>query len=333
MRIGHRRGTLIFVAQHYFSFTSLQPRLHRFGSHFPLKTLVFSMAEAVDNPSSFSGESDEDFKYGFQREEMYKASIAGTVDAYDRHVFLCFKSPKIGFLASRALIPICFRSFSPRLSSLARMTLLSRSVSYEELWSTKFTICEGRDGTEFSDGDVLIFPEMIKYKSLKDSDVDSFVDDVIVNGKPGPLECKRYGYVTPNDVPELLDQHIGKGEIIERIWRGQMGSSTEEGEKVDEQKLPNGKDQKRKKKHQEDSPSLGNKESVAGCCQGADGVSCCRDATLVDKCTSEEQGKKVLTKLSHWMGTWEQGDVFATIAVVGAVATVAVAYSLYRRSG
>lgn len=25
--------------------------------------------------------------------------------------------------------------------------------------------------------------------------------------------------MTPNDVPELLDQHIGKGEIIERIWR------------------------------------------------------------------------------------------------------------------
>ncbi|KAL6325281.1 hypothetical protein AAG906_023126 [Vitis piasezkii] len=399
MRIGHRSGILIFVAQHYFSFTSLQPRLHRFGSHFPLKTLVFSMAEAVDNPSSFSGESDEDFKYGFQREEMYKASIAGTVDAYDRHVFLCFKSPE-------DWLPRVEGSDSDLLPKLFSSSLKSRKNDIAV--KTKFTICEGRDGTEFSDGDVLIFPEMIKYKSLKDSDVDNFVDDVIVNGKPwasgmqevltgshifvcahgsrdkrcgvcGPVLIQKlkeeidlrglgdqvfvtpcshvgghkyagnliiyspnpegkimghwYGYVTPNDVPELLDQHIGKGEIIERIWRGQMGSSTEEGEKVDEQKLPNGKDQKRKKKHQEDSPSLGNKESVAGCCQGADGVSCCRDATLVDKCTSEEQGKKVLTKLSHWMGTWEQGDVFATIAVVGAVATVAVAYSLYRRSG
>lgn len=29
----------------------------------------------------------------------------------------------------------------------------------------------------------------------------------------------RYGYVTPDDVPELLDQHIAKGEIIQRIWR------------------------------------------------------------------------------------------------------------------
>lgn len=29
----------------------------------------------------------------------------------------------------------------------------------------------------------------------------------------------RYGYVTPDDVPELLDKHIGKGEIVERLWR------------------------------------------------------------------------------------------------------------------
>ncbi|KAJ0548229.1 putative thioredoxin-like ferredoxin, Thioredoxin-like superfamily [Helianthus annuus] len=35
--------------------------------------------------------------------------------------------------------------------------------------------------------------------------------------------CFRYGYVTPSDVPELLDNHIVKGEIIDRIWRGQMG--------------------------------------------------------------------------------------------------------------
>lgn len=32
------------------------------------------------------------------------------------------------------------------------------------------------------------------------------------------LDC-RYGYVTPDDVPAILDQHIAKGEIIERLWR------------------------------------------------------------------------------------------------------------------
>ncbi|KAJ0939916.1 putative thioredoxin-like ferredoxin [Helianthus annuus] len=29
---------------------------------------------------------------------------------------------------------------------------------------TLLTICEGREGTELSDGDVLLFPEMIKYR-------------------------------------------------------------------------------------------------------------------------------------------------------------------------
>lgn len=25
--------------------------------------------------------------------------------------------------------------------------------------------------------------------------------------------------MAPDDVPELLDEHIGKGQIIERLWR------------------------------------------------------------------------------------------------------------------
>lgn len=31
---------------------------------------------------------------------------------------------------------------------------------------TRLTICEGRDGTESSNGDVLIYPDMIKYRFL-----------------------------------------------------------------------------------------------------------------------------------------------------------------------
>lgn len=33
------------------------------------------------------------------------------------------------------------------------------------------------------------------------------------------LAMCRYGYVTPDDVPTLIDQHIGKGEVIYRLWR------------------------------------------------------------------------------------------------------------------
>lgn len=33
------------------------------------------------------------------------------------------------------------------------------------LLKTRLTICEGHDGTETSNGDVLIFPDMIRYRS------------------------------------------------------------------------------------------------------------------------------------------------------------------------
>lgn len=107
-----------------------------------------------------------------------------------------------------------------------------------------------------------------------------------------------------------------------------------EVENGDEQKLPNGKDVKKaKKKHKESSDQSKKEENVASCCQGANGFSCCRDGSLEEKSESEVHGKKGMGKLSSLIGTWEQGDVLAAVAVVGAVATVAVAYSLYRRSG
>lgn len=37
-----------------------------------------------------------------------------------------------------------------------------------------------------------------------------------------------YGYVTPADVPRLVEQHIVKGEIVTDLWRGRMGLLPEE---------------------------------------------------------------------------------------------------------
>lgn len=42
------------------------------------------------------------------------------------------------------------------------------------------------------------------------------------------LVLHRYGYVTPTDVPILLDDHINKGQIIHRLWRGKMGTDEEQ---------------------------------------------------------------------------------------------------------
>lgn len=106
-----------------------------------------------------------------------------------------------------------------------------------------------------------------------------------------------------------------------------MGASLEKDEKTEEQKLPS-ESQKTGEQFQEGGTN--SKENVSGCCQGANGFSCCREENPDQKTDSKVQGSK---SLMNWMGRWEQNDLYLAAAVVGAAATVAVAYSLYRKSG
>ncbi|KAM1111928.1 hypothetical protein COP1_044965 [Malus domestica] len=327
------------------------------------------------------------------------------------HVFLCYKTPeawpwRIEGSESNPLPKFFASALKARKNDITFKTLL--------------TVIEGREGTEFSDGDVLIFPQMIKYRGLKESDVDSFVDDVLVNHKPWAsrvqesltgshvfvsAQCSReewnrdsarvlidkfkeeaelrgltnqvfvtacyhtgghngnliiyspgsdgsitghwYGYITPADVLEMLDQHIGKGEIIQHPWRGQIGASCDEAEKINDPKLPNGGESKKiEEKPQENGNRIENNENFSGRCQGANSngfTCCCKEVSLEQNSGSVEKKlketrescarKDALGKLSSLIGNWEQSDVLAAAAVVGAVATVAVAYSFYRRSG
>ncbi|XP_041999641.1 uncharacterized protein LOC121749104 [Salvia splendens] len=133
-----------------------------------------------------------------------------------------------------------------------------------------------------------------------------------------------YGYVTPSDVLELIDTQIGKGEVIERLWRGKMGVAVKEAEKVEKPKVANGTGTNN---HEQQPQEVGTGETtktVGGCCQGANGFSCCMNE-VVEKTDKEQQG------LSAWTGKWEQRQVLTTVAVVGAVATIAVTYGVYHR--
>ncbi|XP_057464529.1 altered inheritance of mitochondria protein 32-like [Actinidia eriantha] len=359
----------------------------------PPNLFVSAMAGAAEKFSPDAG----DIEFGFRRPEMYKGKLAGTVESYGRHVFLCYKS----YESWPSRVEDSESEPVPKLLSAA-LKVRKNDINVK----TRLTICEGREGTEFSDGDVLIFPEMIKYRCLKDSVVDGFVEDVLVNGKPwasgvqevlsgshvfvcahasrdrrcgvcGPALIEKfkeeielrglkdqvsvsacshvgghkyagnliifsadqegniaghwYGYVTPDDVAELLEQHIGKGEIIQHLWRGKMGAPAEPAEKADELKIPNGKDLEKIEKPNGDS-SQDKKDDASSCCQGDKGFSCCRDGNLEVKETTEVQGRKGPGKMSSWMRNWEERDVLTAAALVGAVATIAVAYSFYRRS-
>ncbi|KAL0461709.1 UNVERIFIED_CONTAM: Altered inheritance of mitochondria protein 32 [Sesamum latifolium] len=297
---------------------------------------------------SFSTAAEDNAKYGFERAEMYESNLAGTVDPYERHVFLCYNSHELW--PSRVE-----DSDSDPLPKLLASALKARKNDIS--LKTRLTICERSDDVKLSDGDVLIFPEMVIYRGLKDSDVDSFVEDVLVNGKPwlsgvqeeltgsyvfvcahnnrdrrcgvcGPVLIQKfkeeieskdlknqvfvtacshvgghkyagnviifsaapdgkiagnwYGYVTPSDVLELLDKQIGEGEIIHRIWRGQMGANVKEAEKVEEMKLTNGTIVYNNEKQPQETGTEGKTESVSNCCQGGGGggFSCCRDETV-----------------------------------------------------
>lgn len=58
----------------------------------PLRLRVRSMV-TTENLSPVIP-TDDNPKFGFRRAEMYKSSLANTVDAYERHVFLCYKGPE-----------------------------------------------------------------------------------------------------------------------------------------------------------------------------------------------------------------------------------------------
>lgn len=109
--------------------------------------------------------------------------------------------------------------------------------------------------------------------------------------------------------------------------RGQMGAPAEITEKAVEQSLPNGNGVKVSEKDDNISNIKDEKENTGGCCQGANGFSCCRDESSEGK-----EVKKSIFKPYFLTKKWEQHEVFTAAAVVGAVATVAVAYSLYKRS-
>lgn len=333
---------------------------------------------------------DDAVNFGFERKEMYTEKLSGSVNPYERHVFLCYKThedwpARVESSDSDLLPKRLAGAIKERKNDIAVKTLL--------------TICEGGDATGLSDGDVLIFPDMIKYSGLEESNINTFVEEVLVNGKPwtsGPQEAvtvtgsyvfvcahnsrdKRcgvcgpaliekfneeievrtlkdqvivspcshvgghkyagnliiyssvedgkvsghwYGYVTPGDVAELLDLHIKKGEIIERIWRGEMGvPPVEKADKAVEETLPNGNGLK-KDDISNDKETI---QNTGGCCKGANGLSCCQDETPGVK-------KSSFKNLNLFTKKWEQHEMFTAAAIVGALATVAVGYSLYKRS-
>ncbi|KAI4307848.1 hypothetical protein L6164_030983 [Bauhinia variegata] len=296
-----------------------------------------------------TGSSNSDAEFGFLRPDFRQSPLVGTVEFYQRHVFLCYKNP-------RFWPPRIEAAEFDRLPRLLYAAVMARKNDMGK--QTHLTICEGHDGTETSNGDILIFPDMIRYRRLTHFDVETFVEEVLVKdgewlpGTPealkgahvfvcshgsrdrrcgvcGPVLVSRfreeielhglqgkvfvspcshigghkyagnviifrrnvngqvtghwYGYVTPDDVPLLLQWHIVNGEIYDFLWRGQMGLSEEEQKKNQEQRLRlNGirnvdesAEALMQMNHEIRNVVYGSQDNFSGCCQ-ANGLSCCQ---------------------------------------------------------
>lgn len=91
----------------------------------------------------------------------------------------------------------------------------------------------------------------------------------------------------------------------------------------------------------------GTLNQAVGCCQGTRNASCCqvesREAKSENNHTGE-QAKKIpqdknnkgsssrkICSVSTWFENWEREDTYATLAVVAAVASIAVAYTCFKQ--
>uniref|UniRef100_A0A7N0ZY87 Sucrase/ferredoxin-like family protein n=1 Tax=Kalanchoe fedtschenkoi TaxID=63787 RepID=A0A7N0ZY87_KALFE len=313
-----------------------------------------------------------DAEFGFTRPGFGQGLLAGSVDFYERHVFLRYKTPSLwpSNIGGEEIDEL------PRLLDAAVRT--NKGCMKRQ---TRITLCEGRDdAAEASNGDVLIFPDMIRYRRLTHADVDSFVEQVLVTGGKwahsdpemlqgsyifvcchaakdlrcgvcGPALVERfkqeieaiglqhrvsvcpcshlgghkyagnviifgasvdgtvtghwYGYVTPDDVPELLEEHILGGTIVNQLWRGQMGL-TEDQQKLSHQRRlhenaavsKKGTNKiKRGQKGDSKLEACSSGEITEGCCQ-QDPSSCCQSRKLANAGLSNQK-KGIVNKVSR----------------------------------
>ncbi|KAL0306234.1 UNVERIFIED_CONTAM: hypothetical protein Sradi_6040700 [Sesamum radiatum] len=316
----NRDDPLLLLSGHHPSSASSPIAVSETDSYLLDASQIGSASGSFQNDGFLGGGYDSglinEAEYGFSRPDFRQGPLVGTVELYERHVFLCYKNLRCG--------PRIEAAEFDRLPRLLAAALAARKPDMRR--QTRLTICEGRDGTETSNGDVLIFPDMIRYRRLTHFDVETFVEEVLVkDGEwlPGSPEALRgwYGYVMPEDVPLLLEQHIGKGEIVDFLWRGQMGLSEEDQKKSQELRFQvNGgstMDRSMKESAQVNEGSVGicaSQVEGTGCCQVNGGFSCCQnsvsqgkrldpDSTAISTAEKKKSSKKQVSRNNSGKGT------------------------------
>jgi|UniRef100_A0A2N9HYH5 hypothetical protein len=58
-------------------------------------SLIGSASGSFQNEGLLSSASDHDAEFGFTRPDFRTSQLAGSVEFYQRHVFLCYKNPQV----------------------------------------------------------------------------------------------------------------------------------------------------------------------------------------------------------------------------------------------
>eukprot|EP00250_Pteridium_aquilinum_P017400 c23613_g2_i1 orf=662-1906(+) len=314
----------------------------------------------------------------------------------ERHVFLCFKEPQSWPSVVEGADSDRLPRFLSNAIKLRRMEMMKK---------TRLIMCEGRDGTDSSNGDVMIFPDMVRYRGLTHFDVDAFVDEVLVRnrdwlpGRPeklqgthvfvcahgghevkfgvlGPAIIEKfreqialrglgatlfvkpcsyiggkkfarnlivynsmsmgevsghcYGSVTPDNVSSVLDDFCSKGYLAgvhDRLM--DLGNDLA---------VPNSSQDRsvdlcpaRKRNQHNHELNINGDINVS-----IDGPSRLHVQKALMKGEGNSQQKRraysssTWWQASWWFSFWEKEDTMATLAVVGATASVCLAYHLYK---
>ncbi|KAL0873230.1 hypothetical protein Bca101_022935 [Brassica carinata] len=341
------------------------------------------------------GDSGNDADFGFGRPDFRSEQLAGTVQFYERHVFLCYKKPSVWPARIEAaefdrLPRLLSAAVSARKGSMKKEVLVKDGEwlpgNPELLKGSYIFVCShgSRDRRCGVCGPPLVsrFREELEFYGLQGKVSVSpcshigghkYAGNVIIYQSKihRKVTGHWYGYVQPDDVHVLLEKHIIKGEIVDRLWRGEMGLSEEDQKKTQERRLQvNGAGHtiKSNGKVTQESSVLccqsGAAEPNDGCCQqNGNSSSCCQDATLMLSLeTSEDSqlenenntekltpGRKTAEKtffridsvkgsstrkvcaIPTWLESWEREDTYAALAVVCAAASVVVAYTCYKQ--
>ncbi|KAF4362316.1 hypothetical protein F8388_008200 [Cannabis sativa] len=301
--------------------------------------------------------SNSDAEFGFSRPDFRSTQLVGTVDLYQRHVFLCYKNPQVW----PPRIEAAEFDRLPRLLSAA--VLARKSDMKKEIWFKRDEI------------ELLALQGKVSVSPCSHIGGHKYAGNVIIFGPnvKGEVTGHWYGYVSPDDVSALLELHIGKGEIVDRLWRGQMGLSEEEQKESQYQRLQlNGETNVGKdiselvqtQRALSNNGAIISSGDIMSCCQEYGSTSCCQTPAIPEKKYSfedanNEKSKKVVVvtdkkksnrnllsrmnsgkgsstrrvcSMPTWLESWEREDTYAALAVACAALSVAVAYSCYKQS-